>query len=65
MTPSERLRAALDALHWSGRGLAAILGEDERKVRRWAAGAYEPPADLLRWLENMAAFHRANPPPAL
>ena len=48
----------------SGRSLAAILGQDERKVRRWAAGAYEPPEDLLAWLERLAAFHEANPAPA-
>jgi ribosome-binding protein aMBF1 (putative translation factor) len=59
-----RLRAALDRLHWSGRSLAAILGQDERKVRRWAAGAYEPPEDVLTWLERLAAFHDANPAPA-
>lgn len=63
MTPSDRLRAALDRLHWSGRALAAILGEDERKVRRWAAGVYQPREDDLAWLERLAAFHDANPPP--
>jgi ribosome-binding protein aMBF1 (putative translation factor) len=58
-----RLRTALDRLHWSGRSLAAILGEDERKVRRWAAGAYDPPEIVLAWLERLAAFHDANPAP--
>ena len=64
VTSADRLRAALDRLHWSGRSLAAILGQDERKVRRWAAGAYEPPEDVLAWLERLAAFHDANPAPA-
>jgi ribosome-binding protein aMBF1 (putative translation factor) len=64
MTPAARLRAALDHLHWSCRSLAAILGRDERRVRRWAAGDYEPPEDVLAWLERLAAFHDAHPPPA-
>jgi hypothetical protein len=60
MTPADRLRAALDRLHWSG---AAILNEDERRVRRWAAGVYDPPENVLVWLERLAAFHEANPAP--
>jgi ribosome-binding protein aMBF1 (putative translation factor) len=63
MTPSARLRAALAELHWSGRGLAAILRRDERMVRRWAAGTYQPPEDVLTWLEALASFHAAHPPP--
>lgn len=63
MTPSERLSATLTKLHWSGRGLAAILRTDERKVRRWASGAYEPPIEIVEWLERLAAFHEENPLP--
>lgn len=63
MTSGERLRAALHRLHWSGRALAAILDEDERKVRRWLADTYEPREDVLPWIERLAAFHEANPPP--
>jgi hypothetical protein len=62
-TRAERLSAALDRLHWSGRSLAATLGEDERKVRRWLAGTYEAPPDVLAWVERLAAFHAAHPPP--
>ena len=64
MTAAIRLRIALAALHWTQRGLAAVLRRDERGVRRWLSGDYEPPADLLAWLETLAAFHRDNPPPA-
>jgi hypothetical protein len=63
MTPASRLRAALASLHWSQRGLALLLGKDERQVRRWASGAYTVPADVLAWVEVLAAFHEANPPP--
>ena len=58
-----RLRTALDRLHWSGRSLAAILGHNERTVRRWIAGEYEAPDDVLAWVETLAAFHEAHPPP--
>jgi len=62
-THATRLRAALHALHWTQRGLAAILGQDERRVRRWLAGTYETPGDVLEWLERLAGFHMDNPPP--
>ena len=64
MTPT-RLREALAALHWSQRGLAAILGVDERQVRRWAAGAYPVPARIAAWLEGMAAYAESHPPPEI
>lgn len=35
-----------------------------RPDRLRAAGAYEPPEDVLAWLERLAAFHDANPAPA-
>lgn len=63
MTWSDRLSFALATLHWSGRGLAAILKTDERKVRRWASGAYQPPIEIVEWLEMLAAFHARHPPP--
>ncbi len=63
MTASDRLNAALETLHWSAQSFAHVARINERTARRWAAGAYEPPEDLLHWLETMAAFHRANPPP--
>ena len=62
MTP-DQLRAALDDLHWSQRGLATILRRDERQVRRWASGDAEIPADVAGWLERVAQAMRDNPPP--
>jgi transcriptional regulator with XRE-family HTH domain len=61
MTP-DRFRECLALLHWSQRGLADILGMDERQVRRWASGATipEPIAD---WMEKLARYHERNPPP--
>jgi hypothetical protein len=51
MTP-DRFRACLDALSWSGRGLAALLSMDERQVRRWASGQYAIPD----WFDTLARF---------
>jgi ribosome-binding protein aMBF1 (putative translation factor) len=63
VTPAVRFRAARETLRWSIRGLAKVLGQDERKVRRWESGQYEPPTEVLEWLETLAAFHDENPLP--
>lgn len=62
MSP-DRLRACLASLCWSQRGLAAVLRVNERQVRRWASGAYAPPARVAEWLERLASYHEAHPPP--
>ena len=62
MTPTE-FRAALEALRWTQRGVAAVLRCDERQIRRWATGAYPIPERIASWLATLAAFHRAHPPP--
>ena len=72
MTP-EALRAALDALGMSQRGLADALAMDERQVRRWFAGATVPDAEAA-WIalavrelpplvDAMRVWHENNPPP--
>lgn len=63
MTAGDRLRGALASIQWSQRQLAAMLQRDERQVRRWASGASYMPGDVLAWLEDLAACHRAMPPP--
>lgn len=63
MTPPDRLRLALATIRWSQRTLAAALRRDEKQVRRWLEGAYQPPDDVLAWLDTLAAFHAAHPPP--
>jgi hypothetical protein len=62
---AEELRACLDALHWSQRGLADILDRDPRMVRRWGSGHYAIPDDVAHWLGTLAAFHEQHPPPRL
>lgn len=54
---------ALAVLRWSQRGLAAALGVSEHRVRNWIEGRSEPPAAVLTWLTDLAAYHRAHPPP--
>ena len=62
MTPTE-FRECLDALHWTQRGLARILGRPEGTVRQWARGAVRIPPDVAAWLDALTAAHLANPPP--
>ena len=64
MTPTE-FRDCLALMHWSQRGFAAIIGKDERQVRRWAAGQGEIPDDIANWLALIATAMRTNPPPAM
>lgn len=58
-----RLSAALHTLHWGPTALAEELDVNERTVRRWLSGQNEAPAAVVRWLERLAAFHEAHPPP--
>lgn len=62
MSP-DRLRECLDVLHWSQRGLADILGLDERQVRRCAAGQSQLRDGESAWLERRARAMEADPPP--
>lgn len=62
MTPS-RLRECLELVGWSQRALADYVGINERQVRRWAAGAAIP-EPIAAWIDTLAQFHEANPPPA-
>ena len=62
MTPT-RLRECLDALGWSQRGLADLLGIHETRVRRMARGLVEVPGEVAEWLETLAAIHAAHPLP--
>lgn len=63
VTPAERLDAALTTLQWSGRTLANLLRRDKTQVHRWLQGAYQPPDEVLAWVEELAAFHEAHPVP--
>ncbi len=62
VTPT-RFRESLAALHWSQRGLAAVLQCDDRIIRRWSSGEAEIPASVAAWLETLARCHESVPPP--
>ncbi len=63
MTPTER-REALALLHWTQRGLAAVLGYSEGNVRRWFRDPNAiAPAEVDEWLARIARSMLANPPP--
>ena len=61
MTTITRLRHALAALGWSQRDLARHLGYDDRTVRRWLSGAYEPAEGVLEWLERGVTWMEGRP----
>lgn len=63
MTQTQRLHAALGALHWGPVVLSELIDVNERTVRRWMAGQNDPQPAVLEWLERLAAFVDANPPP--
>ena len=62
MTP-DRFRQCLATLLFSNRDLATLLGVDTRQVRRWASGDHAVPERIAAWLDTLARFHEANPPP--
>lgn len=62
MTPTQ-LRDCLEELRWSQRGLAQVLGCNDRIVRRWTAGDGEIPAAIAEWLYKLCAHFRQFPPP--
>jgi hypothetical protein len=59
----DRFRACLAALNWSHSRLADLLDVDTRQVRRWASGGHAVPERIAVWLDRLAGFHEANPPP--
>jgi hypothetical protein len=61
---ADRFRECLAALHWTQRGLAEIIGVNEREVRRWAGSQNQIPPNIAAWLDRLARCHEVNPPPA-
>jgi len=43
--------------------LAELLLVNERTVRRWIAGTAVCPEAIVVWLEDLARYHEARPPP--
>lgn len=57
MTPAE-LRDAAKALGLTGRGLALVLGVDERTHRRWLAGDLSVPRSVQIAVQAMLAGYQ-------
>ena len=56
------IEAALDIIGWSVTGLAARVGMSETAVRaRISRGTV--PAEILAWVEEIAGYIGAHPPP--
>jgi hypothetical protein len=62
LTPTA-LRAALAAIGWSARQIAAATGRAESAGPDWTAGRRPIPPEVAAWVEAAAAWHRHNPPP--
>ena len=61
MTTLQQLR---EAIGWSIQHTADRLGVNERTVRRWDSGEFDPPSAIVAWLRKIAAYIDRNPPPA-
>jgi hypothetical protein len=61
---ARRILAARLFVRWTQPDLAKWYGCDQKTIWNFERGKREPPADLVEWLETMAAWLRDNPPPA-
>lgn len=62
MTNRDKLRTLGEALHgprWQ-RPVATDLDIDDRQVRRWASGEYDPPDGVIADLIRVARLRAAN-----
>lgn len=60
MTDPDLIRAAITAGGLSSRQFAvAVLGRDERTIRRWVSGEIEIPAVAREWLERWVTLSAA------
>jgi transcriptional regulator with XRE-family HTH domain len=60
---SDRFRWCLEELNWSQRGFARAMDIAFSTVQRWANGKNPVSPDIAAWLETLAVFHEAHPPP--
>ena len=60
---STTFRAHLEALGWTQRGFAALLGVSHNTVHRWALDQAVIPERYADWIEDVARFIKQHPPP--
>ena len=56
-------RRHIEALGWTQRGLAALLGVSHNTVHRWALDQAVIPERYAVWIEDVARFIKQHPPP--
>src|SRR4051812_37610696 len=62
---NEELREHMDTIGWSTRTFSyALNGGDRSGIREMLLGEAPIPQDVADWVERLARFHAANPPPA-
>jgi transcriptional regulator with XRE-family HTH domain len=57
-------RARLEALGWTQRGFAALLGVAHNTVHRWALDQARIPDEVAAWINEVAEFIKHHPPPS-
>lgn len=60
----ERYRQAMDALGWSASHLANLLACHRNLPSSWWRDPSAAPGVVIDWLEDLAIYHLAHPPPA-
>ena len=60
---SAAFRRHIEALGWTQRGLAALLGVSHNTVHRWALDQAVIPDRYADWIEDVARFIKQRPPP--
>ncbi len=63
MTPHDEIRTARESIGWSQQALADQLGTTATQVSKWERGRSRMRPVLWAWLQRLARFHEANPPP--
>lgn len=58
-----RLNTAMRFACLETAAITRLLGAHKSTVHRWVCGQMNPPLEVVEWLEHLAAFRVANPPP--
>lgn len=62
---ADEMRECMAAIGWSQRMFALVLnGGDRNGIREMMNGEVPIPHDIADWLQRLARYHQANPPPA-
>lgn len=62
---NDALSRALNDIPWTPLDLAQLLVVRPDTVRKWLSGRSPTPPQIQTWIEDIAEYHRAHPPPEL